>query len=91
MRYYNKEDRENLFDNEHLDTAGRGALPQNVATNVRDLTIIHINIAPLGVQFAPKGRCISFLNLLNMPGSRANFLRIDGGWSPQLSRSVFHI
>ena len=41
-----------------------------------------MNIAPLALQFAPKGRCISFLKLLHLPGSRTSFLRIDGGWSP---------
>ena len=56
-------------------------------------TSAHINIALLALQFAPKGRCISFLNLLKLPGSRASFLRIDGGWSPHGCDhlAIFHI
>ena len=50
-----------------MDIAGRSALPQNVTNNVRELTVIHINMAPLALQFASKGRCISFLNLLSLP------------------------
>ena len=69
----NKQDRTCMSNSAHLETAGRSALPQNVPTNVLELT------ASLALQFAPPSRCISILN--SLPGSRASIFRTDGGWS----------
>ena len=76
MIYCKKQDRTCVLHSVHLDTAGRSALPQNVSTNFRELTVIHINL-PLALQFAPKGRCTSFIKLLHLHGSRTSFLRIE--------------
>ena len=66
------------FKSAHLDTARRSALPKNVATNVREQCTKRQSFYTSD-SICSERSCISIHNLLKLLGSRASFLRNDGG------------